>query len=148
MKWSLRFIKIVIIKHGNHSTLITQFFSYIDWSNEARKKEKEKKTHFQIWPIWARMQKFRQKRDGSVTVHTQHDSRLLHQSDLDQSKTKKIPVLTSSWINEYEVCCFLVSFLHQYFSFGGPQPIKIDLNKKSFPKQKTFQTFNADAQGF
>ena len=30
----------------------------------------------------------------------------------------------------------------------SPQPVKIDLNKKSFPKQKTFQNFNIDAQGF
>ena len=29
-----------------------------------------------------------------------------------------------------------------------PQPVKIDLNKKSFPKQKTIQNFNIDAQGF
>ena len=28
------------------------------------------------------------------------------------------------------------------------QPIKIDLDKKSFPKQKTIQNFNIDAQGF
>ena len=28
-----------------------------------------------------------------------------------------------------------------------PQPIKIDLNKKSFPKQNTIQNFNIDAQG-
>ena len=28
------------------------------------------------------------------------------------------------------------------------QPDKIDLNKKSFPKQKTIQNFNIDAQGF
>ena len=28
------------------------------------------------------------------------------------------------------------------------QPVKIDLNKKSFPKQKTIQNFNIDAQGF
>ena len=28
------------------------------------------------------------------------------------------------------------------------QPAKIDLNKKSFPKQKTIQNFTIDAQGF
>ena len=28
------------------------------------------------------------------------------------------------------------------------QPVKIDLNKKSFPEQKTIQNFNIDAQGF
>ena len=28
------------------------------------------------------------------------------------------------------------------------QPIKINLNKKLDPKQKTIQTFNIDAQGF
>ena len=28
------------------------------------------------------------------------------------------------------------------------QPVKIDLNKKLLPKQKTIQTFNFDAQGF
>ena len=29
-----------------------------------------------------------------------------------------------------------------------PQPAKLDLNKKSFPKQKTIQNFTIDAQGF
>ena len=29
-----------------------------------------------------------------------------------------------------------------------PQPVKIDLNKKLDPKQKTIQTLNIDAQGF
>ena len=28
------------------------------------------------------------------------------------------------------------------------QPVKVDLNKKSLPKQKTIQNFNIDAQGF
>ena len=28
------------------------------------------------------------------------------------------------------------------------QPAKLDLNKKSFPKQKTIQNFTIDAQGF
>ena len=28
------------------------------------------------------------------------------------------------------------------------QPAKVDLNKKSFPKQKTIQNFTIDAQGF
>ena len=28
------------------------------------------------------------------------------------------------------------------------QPVKIALNEKSFPKQKTIQNFNIDAQGF
>ena len=28
------------------------------------------------------------------------------------------------------------------------QPVKIDLNKKSLPRQKTIQNFNIDAQGF
>ena len=28
------------------------------------------------------------------------------------------------------------------------QPAKLDLNKKSFPRQKTTQNFNIDAQGF
>ena len=32
--------------------------------------------------------------------------------------------------------------------FGYSQPAKIDLNKKSFPKQKTIQNFTIDAQGF
>ena len=31
---------------------------------------------------------------------------------------------------------------------GQPQPAKIDLNKKSFPKQKTIQNFTIVAQGF
>ena len=29
-----------------------------------------------------------------------------------------------------------------------PQPAKLDLNKKSLPKQKTIQNFTIDAQGF
>ena len=29
-----------------------------------------------------------------------------------------------------------------------PQPTKLDLNKKSLPKQKTIQNFTIDAQGF
>ena len=29
-----------------------------------------------------------------------------------------------------------------------PQPVELDLNKKSFPKQKTIQNFTIDAQGF
>ena len=28
------------------------------------------------------------------------------------------------------------------------QPVKLDLNKKSLPKQKTIQNFTIDAQGF
>ena len=31
---------------------------------------------------------------------------------------------------------------------NATQPAKIDLNKKSFPKQKTIQNFTIDAQGF
>ena len=31
---------------------------------------------------------------------------------------------------------------------SGPQPFKTDLDKKLDPKQKTFQTFNIDAQRF
>ena len=30
----------------------------------------------------------------------------------------------------------------------SPQPVKLDLNKKSFPKQKTIQNFTIDALGF
>ena len=30
----------------------------------------------------------------------------------------------------------------------GTQPVKLDLNKKLDPKQKTIETFNIDAQGF
>ena len=33
-------------------------------------------------------------------------------------------------------------------TLGVSQPIKINLNKKLDPKQKTIQTFNIDAQGF
>ena len=33
-------------------------------------------------------------------------------------------------------------------SQGDPQPAKLDLNKKSFSKQKTIQNFTIDAQGF
>ena len=31
---------------------------------------------------------------------------------------------------------------------SSPQPAKVDLNKKSLPKQKAFQNFTIDAQGF
>ena len=31
---------------------------------------------------------------------------------------------------------------------GASQPVKINLNKKLDPKQKTIQTFNIDGQGF
>ena len=31
---------------------------------------------------------------------------------------------------------------------SSAQPAKVDLNKKSFPKQKTIQNFTIDAQGF
>ena len=33
-------------------------------------------------------------------------------------------------------------------SLSVAQPAKVDLNKKSFPKQKTIQNFTIDAQGF
>ena len=36
----------------------------------------------------------------------------------------------------------------QFLFISKSQPVKIDLNKKSFPKQKTIQNFNIDAQGF
>ena len=35
-------------------------------------------------------------------------------------------------------------FLYKYRSY----PIKVDLNKKSLPKQKTIQNFTIGAQGF
>ena len=31
---------------------------------------------------------------------------------------------------------------------GDSEPAKVDLNKKSFPKQKTIQNFTIGAQGF
>ena len=34
------------------------------------------------------------------------------------------------------------------FTQYSTQPAKLDLNKKSFPKQKTIQNFTIDAQGF
>ena len=33
-------------------------------------------------------------------------------------------------------------------SYGCPHPVKIDLNEKLDPKEKTIQTFNVDAQRF
>ena len=33
-------------------------------------------------------------------------------------------------------------------TYSSTQPAKLDLNKKSFPKQKTIQNFTIDAQGF
>ena len=44
-----------------------------------------------------------------------------------------------------------MDFSHSQIGFpqvSHTQPVKIDLNKKSFPKQKTIQNFNIDAQGF
>ena len=45
---------------------------------------------------------------------------------------------------------FVVSFTTsmEIDSFFTAQPTKIDLNKKSLPKQKTIQNFTIDAQGF
>ena len=37
---------------------------------------------------------------------------------------------------------------YAYCNYAGAQPAKLDLNKKSFPKQKTIQNFTIDAQGF
>ena len=39
-------------------------------------------------------------------------------------------------------------FDHFFFHHHYPQSVKIDLNKKYNPKQKTIQTFDIDAQGF
>ena len=36
----------------------------------------------------------------------------------------------------------------RYTALYAAQPAKTDLNKKSFPKQKTIQNFTIDAQGF
>ena len=38
--------------------------------------------------------------------------------------------------------------VYNIFVFPPQHPGKIDLNKKRFPKQKTNQNFNIDAQGF
>ena len=35
-----------------------------------------------------------------------------------------------------------------WYSGAVAQPVKLDLNKKPFPKQKTIQNFTIDAQGF
>ena len=50
---------------------------------------------------------------------------------------------------------WIVFYFGKDFLFKSPsaycdksQPAKIDLNKKSFPKQKTIQNFTIDAQGF
>ena len=40
------------------------------------------------------------------------------------------------------------SFQEKQTAHSLPQPVKLDLNKKSLPKQKTFQNFTIDAQGF
>ena len=37
---------------------------------------------------------------------------------------------------------------YRFWQYYISQPVKIDLNKKSFAKQKTIQNFNIDAQGF
>ena len=55
-----------------------------------------------------------------------------------------------------EMSMLLKKFVNVYYSKlstgdGGPagaQTVKLDLNKKSFPKQKTIQDFTIDAQGF
>ena len=62
---------------------------------------------------------------------------------------------------EYTISCQIVTLcksVNIYFLRGKimithmsasmTQPVKLDLNKKSFPKQKTIQNFTIDAQGF
>ena len=50
---------------------------------------------------------------------------------------------------KYKVCgYFLDAQAHTTAWVEGAQPVKLDLNKKSFPKQKTIQNFTIDAQGF
>ena len=44
---------------------------------------------------------------------------------------------------EISLTCF---DFHRFFA--QTQPVKLDLNKKLGPKQKTIQAFNIDAQGF
>ena len=38
--------------------------------------------------------------------------------------------------------------IQEYTTLSGTQPAKIDLDKKSLPKQKTIQNFTIDAQAF
>ena len=41
-----------------------------------------------------------------------------------------------------------IEIQHQNHHYSLSQPAKLDLNKKSFPKQKTIQNFIIEAQGF
>ena len=50
---------------------------------------------------------------------------------------------TVTLAKDLEINAECVMFLQCY-----TQPAKVDLNKKSFPKQKTTQNFTIDAQGF
>ena len=43
---------------------------------------------------------------------------------------------------------WLTDWLGTWGTVNIPQPVKLDLNKKSLPKQKTIQNFTIDAQGF
>ena len=46
------------------------------------------------------------------------------------------------------IYCGIQNIFHQLRPCYLPQPVKLDLNKKSLPKQKTIQNFTIDAQGF
>ena len=42
----------------------------------------------------------------------------------------------------------LLPYFFTHATIDPTQPVKLDLNKKTFPKQKTIQNFTIDAQGF
>ena len=52
------------------------------------------------------------------------------------------------WQNQQKIDTARPWIFVGYFTGVKPQPATLDLNKKSFPKQKTIQNFTIDAQGF
>ena len=51
-------------------------------------------------------------------------------------------------LKDMRVLCIAPDFLFKSVWAWCAQPAKLDLNKKSLPKQKTIQNFTIDAQGF
>ena len=55
-----------------------------------------------------------------------------------------------TYILSFEITRYF-KLLHSHYKINyhvAAQPVKLDLNKKSLPKQKNIQNFTIDAQGF
>ena len=59
---------------------------------------------------------------------------------------KNLNVIHTDWNNKYHENPYKLGSSLKQCTYS--QPVKIDLNKKSLPKQKTIQNFTIDAQGF